>query len=445
MSDAIDPRLTALSTLLHVEQQARQAESQQNLSFIFVNDTRSVLPARQIVFWRFNDLGAPRTVAASHVSEVDPNAILTRWLDKLAAWAAAQEWHAEPHAFTRGEVAEELQQDWGETLPAYVLHLPMAGQRKGAFGGLLVFGEQPWGEAHLALARILADAYGHAWMALAEPETRRKLVLHFRQYWRRYVLALVVLCLLPLRQYVLVPAEVIADQPAVIAAPLGGVIERVVVQPNQQVAAGDLLFVYENIELANRLLVAQRAYDVAEAEHLKNTQEAFNCDACRGKVAQSQAVVERERANVEWAKKQLEQGEVRAPRAGVVVMGDTSDWEGRPVRVGERVMLVADPARTRLRITVPITDAIASDTNTEVVFYPNVSPLSSVDARVVSAGYEPVLQPDRSYAYVVHAAFEGESAPLGWRGTAKVYGGRAPLIYQMLRKPLARLRQMTGL
>jgi multidrug resistance efflux pump len=370
---------------------------------------------------------------------------MVRWLDRLAAWVAAQEWQQKVHIFTASDVPSDIACEWGETLPAYVLHMPLAGARKGMFGGLLLMAETPWVEAHLALAGLLGDAYGHAWQALAAPERVRVVANHFKHYWRRYAIAFVILCLLPTRQYVLSPAEVVPDKPAVIAAPLSGVVGQVEVQANQVVKKGQLLFVFEDTELANRLSVAQRAFDVAEAEYQKNVQESFSCESCRAQVAQSQAVMERERAQVDWARAQLAQGEVRAPRDGVVVFGEASDWVGRPVRVGERIMLIADSAHTRLRITVPVTDAIATENGTRVIFYPNVSPLSSVDGKVIASSYEPTVLPDRSLAYVLQASFEESGAQLGWRGTAKIYGSRAPLIYQMLRKPLSRMRQLFGI
>ena len=33
-----------------------------------------------------------------------------------------------------------------------------------------------------------------------------------------------------------------------------------------------------------------------------------------------------------------------------------AEWQGRPVRVGERIMVIADQRKTRLRITVPVGD-----------------------------------------------------------------------------------------
>lgn len=444
MTEPIDPRLQALSVLLQVEQEARRAETQQNLSYVFVNDTRNVLPSQQVVFWTFSELGKARVVRASHVSEIDPNAPMVRWLDRLAEWCSAQEWRTKVHPFTQADVSSGVAEEWGETTAAYVLHIPLSGPRGGMFGGLLLMSDKPWVEGHLALAGLLADTYGHAWQALEMPVRRKQVVQHVKRYWRRYAAAFVVLCLLPIRQYVLAGAEVVPADPSIVAAPLPGVIRDVAVKPNQPVKAGELLFTFEDTELTNRLAVAQRAFEVAQAEYLKNAQESFGCESCRGRVAQSLAIMEREKAQVDWATAQLAQGKVLAPRDGIVVFGDAADWQGRPVRVGERIMVIADQSKTRLRIAVPVGDAIAAEAGVEVVFYPNVSPLSSVDAEVSRSAYEPSVQPDRTMAYILHADFKEEGARLGWRGTAKIYGTRAPFVYQVLRKPLARLRQMIG-
>ena len=440
-----DPRLTALSALLQVQQEARHAENQRALAYVMANDSRRVLAASQVVFWTFNEFGRPQIQAASHTSEVDANAPAMRWLQELAEWCALQPWRQKIQPLTPGDVEEQRARQWEDYAAPYLLYVPLGFTGQGQFGGLLLFGAAPWGEGHMALAEMLADAYGHAWKALQKPERRRALVNHVRQYWRRYLVAVVVLLLIPVRQYVLAPAEVVPGTPRVVAAPIAGVVREVLVQPNQPVAEGEILFQMEDIELENRLAVAARALDVAQAEYLKNVQASFECQECRARAAELQAVIEREKAQVEWARAQLERSRVRAPAAGVAVFADVNEWQGRPVRVGERVMVIATVDDTRLQIHLPIDDAIAAEPGTEVVFYPNVSPLSSYEGRVTQTSYEAVTTAEQTLAYLLLADFDDDSARLGWRGTAKVYGARAPVIYLILRRPLSWLRRTLGL
>ena len=77
---------------------------------------------------------------------------------------------------------------------------------------------------------------------------------------------LAVLFLLPVRQSVLAPAEVVPLEGQVVAAPLDGVIARFVVQPNQPVRSGDVLLRFEDTSLRAQADVAERSLQVAEAE-----------------------------------------------------------------------------------------------------------------------------------------------------------------------------------
>lgn len=442
---AVDPRLAAMSALLQVEQEARHAENQRALGYVIANDSRRVLAASQVVFWTFNEFGRVQIRAASHTSEVDANAPAINWMQNLLEWCLLQPWRHKSQVLTPGDVDEARADGWDEYAPAYLIYASLNAPGQGQFGGMLLFSSNPWSEGHMTLAAMLADCYGHAWKALEKPQRLRVVATHVRNYWRRYAVALVLLLLVPVRQYVLAPAEVVALTPRVVAAPIAGVVRSVSVQPSQPVEQGDLLFQMEDVELENRLVVASRALDVAEAEHLKNVQASFDCQDCRARAAELQAVIEREKAQVDWARAQLERSRVRSPAAGVAVFADVNEWLGRPVRVGERVMVVAPVDETRLQIHLPIDDAIAVEPGTEVVFYPNVSPLSSYSGVVTQTSYEAEMTAQQSLAYLLLADFDDDNARLGWRGTAKVYGARAPVIYLILRRPLSWLRRSLGL
>ena len=79
--------------------------------------------------------------------------------------------------------------------------------------------------------------------------------------------------------------------------------------------------------------------------------------------------------------------------------------------------------------------------------YLNISPLASLDAKVMQASYETGMSPEGHPAYIVKAALApGQAAPrLGLKGTAKIYAERVPLAYYLLRKPLRTLRHALGI
>lgn len=443
MAETFDPRLIALSNVLLVEVEARKAETLRDLLFVIANDTGRVVPYRNATVWEVREIGAPRLVAASHVSDVDTSAPFVQWFDGMLPTLAAMD-----PTMVRPLVASDFPaasaERWPEFLAPFAVHVPLRSPTGVLLGGLFLSGETPYNEGQITLLEQLAGAYGHAWRAV-QPRASARWQAHFLKHRKRYLAAAVILLLLPVRQYVLAPAEVVPLDPVVVASPMDGVVEQIEVQPGQTVSAGAALFRLEDTALVNDLAVARKAYAVAEAEYLKNAQDAFVCDSCRGRLPELQARMDMEGARTAWAEAQLERSRVKAPEAGVAVVGDPNDWRGRPVQVGERVMILARPAETRLRISLPVEDARSIDVGTEVVFYLNVSPLDSYDATISRTSYDAVQLPDQSLGYILLADFTDEKARLGLRGTAKVYGARAPIIFHILRRPVAWLRRTLGI
>jgi multidrug efflux pump subunit AcrA (membrane-fusion protein) len=74
---------------------------------------------------------------------------------------------------------------------------------------------------------------------------------------------------------VLAPGELVAAQPAVLRAPMDGVVEQIHVQPNEMVKQGQLLFNLDEAQLASRLEVSEQALQTAEAEYRQFAQLAL--------------------------------------------------------------------------------------------------------------------------------------------------------------------------
>ncbi|RYY94845.1 MAG: HlyD family secretion protein, partial [Comamonadaceae bacterium] len=143
---------------------------------------------------------------------------------------------------------------------------------------------------------------------------------------------------------------------------------------------------------------------------------------------------------------QLQRAQVTAPRDGVALLDDPTEWVGKPVAVGERVMSVADAHEVEIEAWLSPSDAIELPPGSAVQLYLNSRPLSPVAGTLRYAAHEAVPRPDGSYAYRVRAVLpEGsDAARVGLKGTAKLSGGRVAAIYWVLRRPIASLRQMTG-
>ena len=137
-----------------------------------------------------------------------------------------------------------------------------------------------------------------------------------------------------------------------------------------------------------------------------------------------------------------------AARDGVAVFGDANDWLGKPVVTGERIMLLADPARPGVLIHLPVADAVALEPGAPVRLFLSAHPLSPLSAELLETSYQALLSPEGVASYRLRAGFvPGEdlsAARIGLRGTAKIVASRVALGYYLLRRPLARLREWSG-
>jgi multidrug resistance efflux pump len=184
---------------------------------------------------------------------------------------------------------------------------------------------------------------------------------------------------------------------------------------------------------------------VAEAELKVSTQRAFTDADSSARLDLLAARVEQKRAELDYAHQLLARSEIRAERDGIAVFADAERWTGKPVQTGERLMQLADPVQAELRLELPVGDAIALQPGAEVALFLDSDPLHRHVAQLERAAYEAQTTAAGQLAYRLDATFVEASPRIGLRGTAKLYGERAPLAYYLLRRPLAALRQGLGL
>jgi len=266
------------------------------------------------------------------------------------------------------------------------------------------------------------------------------------------VLSAIAALFLPVTQSVLAPAEIVAADPLVITAPMDGVIEEIEVAPNAVVSTGTPLFRLNDAAVRSRYELAGKALEVARAEHRKAEQLAFNNPDSQAALAVLRAQIALKSSELAYAGDLLARSRVTAPAPGVVLFGDANDWRGRPVATGERVMILADPARVEVDIHLAVDDAIPVPAAASVRLFLNTAPLSPLPATVIRASYdaEPAAQGVLAFRLKarldsVFGANPGAVLPrIGLKGTAKLYGEETLLFLHLFRKPLAWLRRTGG-
>ena len=423
---------------LLLERQARAATDSGQLAYALVNDGQALFGFRHAAL-----LIAGRVRALSGVSQVEPNAPFVAFVERAAAQLLAQGRQADAGVVVPSWLDAQTQADWRELSAAEAFWLPLKDRRDEVFGGLWLARERAWSPAEQALLAQLGDTYAHAWLALQPRQP-------WRLRWpRRRVLALGAALslglLLPVRQSVLAPAEVVPLGGRVVAAPLDGVVGEFLVKPNQPVRVGDLLLRFDDTTLRAQADVAERALGVAEAELKANAQRAFADAESSARLDLLAARVEQKRAERDYARDLLARSELRAERDGIAVFADAERWTGKPVQTGERLLELADPAQAELRIELPVGDAIELAPGAEVALFLDSDPLHRHEARLQRQAYEAETSAAGQLAYRLDASFAAAAPRIGLRGTAKLYGERVPLGLFLLRRPLAALRQSVGL
>jgi hypothetical protein len=436
--------------LIELARRARDAASPQALAFVMVNESLQVLRYRQAALWRV-DASVPGfscVAAVSGLPEPNPNAPYIHWLARVFREAIGRPGSGAVAALSPADLPD-LAAEWSEWLPAHVLWVPLAHGDARPAGYLLFAADTAWTVRDLTLAAELGASYAHALAALVPRSTAvHRLGRSLRQGRRRWLWLLPVLvACLPVQTRVLAPAEVVPKDPFLVRAPQDGVVDRVLVRPNQAVTAGTPLFNLDQAALQARQAIASKAYDTAQEEFRQSAQIAVTDDKGKLEMSLRRGALQEKKVELGYLNELMGRVQVRAERDGVAVISDVNEWQGRTVQLGERVLTLADPRKVELSIWLPVGERFAAEPGTVVSLYPNASPLSSYDAVVTEVAYSAEPTRDGQIAYRLKADFApGETPPrIGLMGTARLHGDRAPLLYHALRRPLTAVRQWLGL
>lgn len=440
---------TSATMLLQLERMVRAAGTRQELQFLVVNETRRVLSYRQAILLIPSTPSATRAdaCAASSVPVLDRTVPLVQWTERLSGHLQKESTNREIRRIVEADCPEELRPDWREFTAGYGLWCPLKHPDRQVIGFLWLTRDQPWLEHEVTILERLGEAYAYAWRAVTPSR-----VLHWRWHMNRtssWLLAVGILggLAIPVPMSTLAPAKIVAKAPVIVSAPIDGVIADILVLPNTMVAKGDVLFHYEDTTFRSEYQVAERNLDVAMAQYRRAAQGAFVEDGQKADVPLLKAEVELRETERNYAYERLAKVEVKADQAGLLLYTDKSDWVGKPVVVGQRIMELADPRQLEARIDLPVEDAIVLREGAPVSLFLNATPFSSVSAMISHASYHAEVLPNNTLAYRVMAQLSEEASEfrIGWQGTAKLYGERVSLFTYLFRRPISALRPWIGL
>lgn len=436
-----------LAVLLQLERMARRCREYKAFCFFAVNETVRLFPYDRAVFWRFED-GKALMESVSGVPVLDDGAPFSDFMKRAVSEGAAKEGNGRVRLLEASDFSPSLASRWGEFNSEKILWLPFVSPvTRRVEAGLWLTRKSPvFEDAETGLAELLSESYAdifYAWKssgsvpAVKKVSGRKKAVA---------ALALAVCALFPVRMSAVAPAEVVPENPFLITAPMSGVIKSVAVKAGQSVKAGDVLFSFDDADLRNRLRLADKALAAAGEEYKKAAQLSFSSADSKARLPLIRLEMEKAKDERAYLSELASRSVVRSGVSGTAVFSDASELAGRPVSLGEKIMTLADPQKTSLKILLPVQDAIDVSVGSDVGFFMYAMPEKARKATVSFVSYEAEPVPEGFLAYRVKADFK-EQAPyrIGTRGIAKIYGRRVPFAYYALRRPLSALRRWFGI
>jgi multidrug resistance efflux pump len=452
--DTRDLQLRGLADLLLLEQRLRRSATIEALQFTAVNDVGLLVPMDVGLIWL--DRVGNRVAAVAGLPEPVRDAPFTVFAQRLGHHlhrnALGGDDRRAPPAdclVSTEDLPAPLAADWPDFLPRQAIWVPLTVPGDGAvLGGMLLARAVPWQDEERRLLARVAEVTAHSLDRLTM-RGRRRPARKTHKVAVATILALAAFgaLFIPVTWTALAPAEVKSAASTAVRAPLEGVIGEVAIQPNQMVASGDLLLALDDSALRTRLDTARQNLDIAIAEHRQAQQTAMRDSEAASRYAVLSARVAQADAEVGYLQELLDRVTVRADRDGIVIVPNINEMVGKPVRLGERLLTLADPNTVEVEAWLAVENSIPLKEGAGLSLYLNIAPDQVLRGQVRNIDYQAQMSPDGVLAFRMIADLENVEGPprIGLRGTARIEGDKVPLYFLIFRRPWAAIRPWLGL
>lgn len=434
MSEELKKTIQILASISHLSLKAFKASSEQSLTFIILNDTVPIINYNRASLWKLSKhKKPPQLLGISGQAKVVTNTELSqRWQDIIQAIPDPKK--------------PQLINDPALPSTTSILWLPISVHDTLDLGLWLErWDNTPWQQQEIDILSFLMQNYGAAWEKFSRKITLKTFTKKPFLIGAGVVTFLLMFLPVPLR--IVAPCEIIPKDPAVITAPLEGIIEKIIVQPGEDVKKGDLLFSYDKRVPLQELRVAQKKVEIINSEVNRATAQAQKDKKALGELAIAALKLKKEKLELELAEYRASQLDVESPINGVALLDDPEEWRGKPVKIGEKVLIIANPEKTKIRMWVPEEDNINLNINIPVKIFLNIHPETSHEARLTYVANFTLVSEKSITSFTAEAEWIGhpKEIKLGLKGSAILYGENVTLFYWIMRKPWAYFRRFIGM
>jgi len=442
-----EDQLNRLSRIFTFERKLREAQSVVELRYIVTNELRSIIPYLNAFFGSWTRPNKFKIEAISDIAVVEKTSATTTLMQKIMR-QKLEDVVQEPHAFQIDPESLKPAKD-EKPLPNKFLWVPCISAIKGNQAALLLVRNDEWSEQEIEYLNHLSSAIGHAIGALQKDHPFEKFIKLLKNTFIRFIVvsALIGSMFIPISLSTIGSVEVVPQNPYYINSPLEEVIEEVLVENNDVINDQQRIISFEKTQLQNSYDLSLQELAVIETELLQAQQSSFQSKQDKALLAQLQRKIQIAQEKVNYQKYLLDESNVLSPTSGVAVIKDKSLIVGKPFKVGETIMMVADPDLVLVEIMIPVQDSITIKKDANINVFLDSNPLNVLKAKVTKFSYEPELTPSNILAYKVTGQLidDANNPRIGLRGSAKIFGEKVHLYFYLFRKPIIFLRQSLGL
>ncbi len=438
-----------IARLITLEKKFRNAESETELGFICANELRSIVDYNFLFLLNRSSINRLKVNTISDLSVIDRTAPTVTFIEGLLNKKGMINSDEVSAISLQSLDLDKVNLSIPENFPNHLVFVPLSSRIEKNIGYLVLVRTEPVTSSEKDLLLHISESFSHALTAFGSKKTVLKSISRIFTGWVKWlvIVSITVVMFFPISMSALAPVEVVAKDQTIVTSPVNGVVEKVLIKTNENVKPGTELVKLDDLNFKNQYEIALQKLEVAEAELLRVKQSSFSNEDDKARLVELSTEVGLRKKEAAYAEEQLKYSIISAEREGIAVVEDFTDWQGRPVTIGEKILTIADPQSIEFQIFLPTKDSLLIKKEARVKVFLDSDPLNSLEGEVLRTSYKPALTAENILAYQIFAKLDenqGEIPRIGLRGTAKIYGEKTSIFYYIFRVPINLTRQFLG-
>ena len=430
-------------------------EYQELVDFI-VNDSHKLVPYQLAVVYSVNNnqSNSPEIVAISGTLSQETDVNFNHWLIENIKYFHTRKNILDfrednndkklVYVFYADELPDDIKNSWALNLGQEVQIAKLYANNE-LHINLILYNKVKLDEEGVINLNFITKSYRQALLINLKDKSSYK--IKNIKSWQVFKIAMItfgVCMFIPIKPSVMAPAEIISEQIWSVNSPINGIIKNIDIEPNSNVSTDTVLFKFDTIDLKNNLRLKQHELKKLETEQSQARALGFQDLEERAKIFRLNQDIAAKKQEISYANEQFDLSIVKSPSSGTVLYKDKNDLVGKPVKIGETIMRIADINSQLIEIWLNINDSLKLEKNMVIYYYSNQSPFTAVPAILKYYSHEAYITPTNEVAFRLIAHFESKDNDfvIGDHGQVKIYSNYRTLLGLFIfQKPIATFRK----